>query len=120
MVASTALGVAVAFLLAPEAAERSFQIWGPVRPDPLALTVLALIGIGVPAMSARIAARGIAVDVVAALRDQAEPARLGRRRGLTTIAGVLPLAGILLFSGALLDQPLLVLIGALALVAGAG
>lgn len=117
---AVALGVGAAFFIAPVAAARSFEIWGPVRPDLLALFVLAVLGIGTPAVAARIAARGVALDVVAALHDQPEPVRRSRRRGLLVIAGVVPMGTVLLVSGAALKVPLLVVVGALSLAAGAG
>ncbi|MEV7227124.1 hypothetical protein AB0M79_08880 [Polymorphospora sp. NPDC051019] len=114
------LGIAAAFLIAPLAAARSFEIWGPVRPDLGALAVLAVLGIATPAVSALVAARGVALDVVAALRDQPEPVRRSRRRGLLVIAGVAPMGIFLLASGAILNTPMLVLVGALSLVCGVG
>lgn len=63
-------GVAGAWLLKPWAAERNGELWGGLRLDAWPTAVLALLGVLTPAIAARVAARGVGGNVVAALRDQ--------------------------------------------------
>lgn len=113
------LGTALAWLARPWAAAQRNEIWEPLRIDPLALGVLALVGVVTPAVAAILAARGVRFDVVAALNDQEETARSGGRPATAyvgmTVAGVL-----LLLGGVFVQSAAVVALGALALVAAAG
>ncbi|WP_435283961.1 FtsX-like permease family protein [Streptomyces koelreuteriae] len=113
-------GVAGAWLLKPWAAERGGELWGGLRLDAWPTAVLALLGVLTPAIAARVAARGVGGDVVAALRDQADFEDRAPRRG-QVLLGVLLTCGLLLaVAGASLKAPFTVMIGALSLVIGTG
>ncbi|MET7511331.1 FtsX-like permease family protein [Streptomyces albidoflavus] len=113
-------GLLLAWLLIPAVSARYGEIWGGLRLAPVPTAVLALLGLATPALAARVAARGIGGDVVAALRDQADPVGAGVRKGRAGLA-VLVTAGVLLLgSGAALEAAVTVLLGALALVVATG
>ncbi|MFI1889353.1 FtsX-like permease family protein [Streptomyces jumonjinensis] len=115
-----AIGVGAAWLLRPWAAERSGEIWGTLRLDTTATAVLAVLGIVTPAIAARIAARGVGGDVVAALRDQAHFETGTPRRGQVLLGSLLTCGLLLIVAGGALKAAFTVMIGGLALVIGTG
>ncbi|MFE8990613.1 FtsX-like permease family protein [Streptomyces collinus] len=113
-------GVSGAWLLKPWAAERSGELWGGLRLDTWATAVLALLGVVTPAIAARVAARGVGGNVVAALRDQSDFEERAPRRGQVALGALLTCGLLLAVAGASLKAPFTVMIGALGLVIGTG
>ncbi|MFE6716575.1 FtsX-like permease family protein [Streptomyces albidoflavus] len=113
-------GLLLAWLLIPAVSARYGEIWGALRPAPVPTVALALLGLATPALAARVAARGIGGDVVAALRDQADQAGAGKRKGRAGLAVLITAGVLLLGSGAALEAAVTVLLGALALVVATG
>ncbi|RJQ76121.1 FtsX-like permease family protein [Pseudonocardiaceae bacterium YIM PH 21723] len=109
------LGVLGAWALVPFAQQSAHQVWQPLTLQPLLLITVLVLGIGTPALAARIAARGVRTDVVAAVRGLPDEIR-STRRGYAAVAGWGVAGVLMLLAGSSFGSIPLVLLGALTLV----